>query len=150
MTKLFEKLLFSSKSLFERAITTVGDDYLASTLWDKYIEFEESQEEYARVLQLYTRVLSIPLKSLQQYWERMTRFISTKSTSVLLSSEELTQLDASISSSSPNTTIDEEARIRELISVREKIYGETSGEWRRRSELSRASKDRTSMCNHWA
>ena len=58
-------------SLFERGAASVGNDILAgSILWDKYIEFESSQEEFARVAQIYHRILHVPLLSLANYWER--------------------------------------------------------------------------------
>src|SRR5690606_33055680 len=105
----------------------IGDDYLAHTLCDKYIEFEESQEEFSNVFSLYTRVLYIPLKSLEQYWDRMIRFASTRPTNVLLSSEEFSQLES--------TVADEESRKRELVNAREKIYEQTSVELKRRNEF---------------
>jgi len=114
------------RSLFERAIEKIGDDYLAQILWDKYIEFEESQEEYANVFSLYTRVLYIPLKALDQYWDKLMRFASSRPTSVLLTGEELAQYES---------YGDEDARKRELINTRERIYQQTSVELKRRNEF---------------
>jgi len=56
--------------LFERAIEKVGTDYLAQSLWDKYLEYELSQKDFTNVTRLYTRVLSIPLEALSKYYER--------------------------------------------------------------------------------
>jgi hypothetical protein len=39
----------------------VGADFFAHVLWDKYIEFEVSQQEPARVTNIFHRVLEIPL-----------------------------------------------------------------------------------------
>ena len=44
--------------LFERALETVATDYLAHQLWDKYIEFEVSQEEFGLVAKLYASCLA--------------------------------------------------------------------------------------------
>lgn len=62
---------FLSFRLFENAVRMVGTDALgANILWDKYIEFESSQEEYGRVVMLYTRLFHVPLQALPHYWER--------------------------------------------------------------------------------
>jgi pre-mRNA-processing factor 39 len=63
--------------LFERAIDTIGSDFLAHPLWDRYIEFETSQEEFNHILEIYSRVLLIPLKNLSQYWERFQQFVES-------------------------------------------------------------------------
>lgn len=56
--------------LFERGLEYVGTDYLSHLLWDKYIDFEYSQEEWSRLAQIYTRVLQIPLQQLDRYYSR--------------------------------------------------------------------------------
>ncbi len=59
-----------SQRLYERAADLVGSDYLAQTLWDKYLEFELSQKEYINVSRLYRRILGLPLEALAKYAER--------------------------------------------------------------------------------
>jgi pre-mRNA-processing factor 39 len=56
--------------VFERAADKVGTDYLAQSLWDKYLDFELSQKEFVNVTHLYTRVLAVPLEALSKYFER--------------------------------------------------------------------------------
>lgn len=53
--------------LFERGVSLVGTDYLSHLLWDKYIEFEYSQQEWSRLAQIYTRIVQIPLQHLDRY-----------------------------------------------------------------------------------
>lgn len=116
--------ILNDNSLFERAIQTIGDDYLAQTLWDKYIEFELSQEEYVNVFSLYTRLVYVPLKALPQYWEQCKNFINSKLPTQILSPEEYAYY-ASIG--------DVEQQRKEIIATREKLYEETYAELTRRN-----------------
>eukprot|EP01125_Pyxidicula_operculata_P020564 TRINITY_DN7620_c0_g1_i3.p1 TRINITY_DN7620_c0_g1~~TRINITY_DN7620_c0_g1_i3.p1 ORF type:complete len:640 (-),score=131.51 TRINITY_DN7620_c0_g1_i3:226-2115(-) len=110
------------RSLFERAAKIVGNDFIAHPLWDRYIEFETSQEELKRVGQLYTRIMLIPLEQITTYWERYKKLIaSTKNIEDLVSDEELrkmTELDLQ--------TIEKQKSW--LISEREKDYLKTTEE----------------------
>jgi hypothetical protein len=56
--------------VFERAVETVGTDYLAQSLWDKYLDYELAQKDLANVTRLYSRVLAGPLDALAKYLER--------------------------------------------------------------------------------
>jgi len=58
---------------FERAVDMVGSDYHAEKLWDKYIEYESAQEEWANVTKLYHRILALPIKALETFWEKFTK-----------------------------------------------------------------------------
>jgi pre-mRNA-processing factor 39 len=55
---------------FERATQHVGLDYFSHPLWDKYLEWEQSQNELRNVLKLYHRILDIPLEKASSYFER--------------------------------------------------------------------------------
>ncbi len=48
----------------------VGSDYLSNLLWNKYIEFELSQDGSHNITNIYKRILKIPLRDLDKYWER--------------------------------------------------------------------------------
>ncbi|KAL6646426.1 hypothetical protein ACP70R_018034 [Stipagrostis hirtigluma subsp. patula] len=56
--------------LFERALSLVGKDYLCYHLWDKYIEFENSQKQLIQLATVYINTLKFPSKKLQHYYER--------------------------------------------------------------------------------
>ncbi|KAL9239066.1 hypothetical protein vseg_013420 [Gypsophila vaccaria] len=71
------------RRLFERALAYVGTDYLSYPLWDKYIEYEYSQQEWGRLAMIYTRILENPNQQLDRY------FISFKE---LAASQPLAQL----------------------------------------------------------
>lgn len=79
-------------SLFERGIASVGMDFASHPLWDKYIEFEKSQEEFKKINSLYTRILSIPLEQISSYWERYKSFIAERSIQDLVTPEEMDQI----------------------------------------------------------
>lgn len=56
--------------LFERGLAYVGTDYLSFPLWDKYIEYEYMQQDWARLAMIYTRILENPNQQLDRYFNR--------------------------------------------------------------------------------
>lgn len=56
--------------LFERGLVYVGSDFLSYTLWDKYIEYEYTQQEWSRLAMIYTRILENPNQQLDRYFTR--------------------------------------------------------------------------------
>ncbi|KAG9447513.1 hypothetical protein H6P81_013641 [Aristolochia fimbriata] len=64
------------RRLLERGLSYVGKDYLCHLLWDRYLEFEYSQKEWARVAYIYIRILRFPIKKLGSYYESFKRLVS--------------------------------------------------------------------------
>ena len=62
--------LFRGIRLFERGLVYVGTDYLSHPLWDKYIEYEELHAEWGCVAMIYARILEIPNRKLDEYFNR--------------------------------------------------------------------------------
>uniref|UniRef100_A0A6N2L8V3 Pre-mRNA-processing factor 39 n=1 Tax=Salix viminalis TaxID=40686 RepID=A0A6N2L8V3_SALVM len=60
--------LFGGIRLFERGLVYVGTDYLSYPLWDKYIEYEELRAEWGCVAMIYARILEIPNRKLDDYF----------------------------------------------------------------------------------
>ncbi|KAJ6339066.1 hypothetical protein OIU76_008516 [Salix suchowensis] len=58
------------RRLFERGLAYCGTDYMSYPLWDKYIEYEEVHAEWGRVATIYTRILEIPNRKLDDYFNR--------------------------------------------------------------------------------
>ncbi|XP_011080113.1 pre-mRNA-processing factor 39 isoform X3 [Sesamum indicum] len=79
---------FFSGRLFERALAYVGTDYLCFPLWDKYIEYEISQQDWPRVATIYTRVLEIPNQQLDRYFEGFKELVASRPLSELRTAEE--------------------------------------------------------------
>lgn len=59
-----------ARSIYERAVAYCGSDYIAHTLWDKYLAFEEEVSTPSAVAALYTRILNLPLRELPRYLSR--------------------------------------------------------------------------------
>ncbi|KAF3436089.1 hypothetical protein FNV43_RR23181 [Rhamnella rubrinervis] len=53
---------------FERGLAYVGTDYLSFPLWDKYIDYEYTQQEWGRLAMIYTRILENPNQQLDRYF----------------------------------------------------------------------------------
>lgn len=61
------------RRLFKRAMSFVGKDYLCHTLWDKYITFEFSQQQWGSLAQVYIQILKFPSKKLHHFYERFKK-----------------------------------------------------------------------------
>ena len=51
-------------------MSLVGKDYLCYHLWDKYIEFENSQKQLIQLATIYINMLKFPTKKLHKYYGR--------------------------------------------------------------------------------
>ncbi|CAK7333903.1 unnamed protein product [Dovyalis caffra] len=76
------------RRLFERGLAYVGTDYLSYPLWDKYIEYEEVHAEWGRIAMIYTRILEIPNRKLDDYFNRFKAFAASRPLSELRTAEE--------------------------------------------------------------
>ncbi|THF99737.1 hypothetical protein TEA_001139 [Camellia sinensis var. sinensis] len=83
--------------LFERGLAYVGTDYLSFPLWDKYIEYEYMQQEWARLAMIYTRILENPNQQLDRYFNSFKELAGSRPLSELRTAEEATV--ASVSNS---------------------------------------------------
>ena len=81
-------------SLWERGAAAVGTDFASHPFWDKYIEFETSQEAFPRVAALYLRILQTPLDQLAQYHNKFKTFVNSRPLSELLLPNEVVDLEA--------------------------------------------------------
>ncbi|GAU18773.1 hypothetical protein TSUD_80620 [Trifolium subterraneum] len=64
------------RRLFKRAISFVGKDYLCHTLWDKYIHFEFSQQQWISLAHIYIQTLKFPTKKLHQYYDSFRKLLT--------------------------------------------------------------------------
>ncbi|GLJ52711.1 hypothetical protein SUGI_1122340 [Cryptomeria japonica] len=76
------------RRLFERGLSYVGTDYLSYPLWDKYIEYEYSQQEWSRLAQIYTRILQIPIQQLDRYFSSFKELAASRPLLELRTAEE--------------------------------------------------------------
>ncbi|KAJ4851330.1 hypothetical protein Tsubulata_005696 [Turnera subulata] len=129
------------RRLFERGLAYVGTDYLSFPLWDKYIEYEEMHGEWGRVAMIYTRILEIPNRRLDDYFNRFKAFAASHPLSELRTPDETAsaatvvpeddqpadegerQPDAAEQSSKPvSAGLTEAEGLEKYIAVREEIY----------------------------
>lgn len=54
--------------LFTKGISLVGKDYFCHVLWDKYMSFELSQEQWGFLALVYVQALRFPTKKLHKYY----------------------------------------------------------------------------------
>ncbi|EPS68551.1 hypothetical protein M569_06212, partial [Genlisea aurea] len=85
------------RRLFERALAYVGSDYLCFPIWDKFIEYEISQQAWPRIAAIYTRVLEVPNQQLDRYFEGFKELVASRPLSDLEDSEDVTVTSVAIS-----------------------------------------------------
>lgn len=84
-------ILCNLHRLFKRAISFVGKDYSCHSLWDKYIEFEFSQQCWSSLAQIFIQTLRFPTKKLHHYYRRY--YVRVASADELYEQENLLALD---------------------------------------------------------
>lgn len=58
------------RRLFKTAILFVGKDYYCHALWDQYIKFEYSQQNWSSLANIYLEVLRHPTDKLHEYYDK--------------------------------------------------------------------------------
>ncbi|XP_061343391.1 pre-mRNA-processing factor 39-1 isoform X2 [Gastrolobium bilobum] len=76
------------RRLFERGLAYVGADYLSFPLWDKYIEYEYVQQDWARLALIYTRILENPNQQLDRYFSSFKELAGNRPLSELRTADE--------------------------------------------------------------
>lgn len=104
-------------------------DFASQPLWDQYIAFETSQEEFKNVNQIYCRLLQIPLEQIGTYWHRYKQFVAQQSVETVATEEELRQIYSYQDLST------DEKRKNWIIGQREIIYKKSHEEAEKRRAL---------------
>ncbi|KAL5155228.1 Pre-mRNA-processing factor 39 [Glycine soja] len=76
------------RRLFERGLAYVGTDYLSFPLWDKYIEYEYMQQDWACLAVIYTRILENPNQQLDRYFSSFKELAGNRPLSELRTADE--------------------------------------------------------------
>ncbi|XP_027349705.1 pre-mRNA-processing factor 39 isoform X1 [Abrus precatorius] len=76
------------RRLFERGLAYVGTDYYSFPLWDKYIEYEYMQQDWARLAMIYTRILENPNQQLDRYFSSFKELAGNRPLSELRTADE--------------------------------------------------------------
>ncbi|KAK4801679.1 hypothetical protein SAY86_022166 [Trapa natans] len=64
------------RRLFKRALSFVGKDYSCYSLWDKYIEFEFSQQCWSTMAHIFIQTLRFPTKKLHHYYKSLEKLVA--------------------------------------------------------------------------
>ncbi|KAF2669581.1 hypothetical protein BT63DRAFT_264443 [Microthyrium microscopicum] len=134
------------RELFERGALCVGLDFLSHPFWDKYIEFEERQEETAttNVFRILNRVIHIPMHQYARYFERFRQMSPFQPISELFESEIIDQfrgdVETELGTDSSNPEVDRTMRTR-LDNLHLEIFHrtqtETTKRWTYEQEIKR-------------
>ncbi|XP_022800433.1 pre-mRNA-processing factor 39-like isoform X2 [Stylophora pistillata] len=102
------------RSLFERAVSSAGEEFRADKLWEAYIEWEKNQGQLQRVTALYDRVFNVPTQNYSQNFEKFKQHINSNPIAAVLCTEELLKLRAEVAAAPPGLS---SAEVEPLISV---------------------------------
>ncbi|XP_047307946.1 pre-mRNA-processing factor 39-2 [Impatiens glandulifera] len=62
------------RRLFRRALSFVGKDFSCHPLWDKFIKFELSLEQWSSLAHIYIEILKFPTRKLHRYYDSFRKF----------------------------------------------------------------------------
>eukprot|EP00742_Colponemidia_sp_Colp-10_P003316 GILJ01003530.1.p1 GENE.GILJ01003530.1~~GILJ01003530.1.p1 ORF type:complete len:613 (+),score=106.44 GILJ01003530.1:52-1890(+) len=118
--------LAAIRKLFERAVSEVGLDWSSGLLWDRYIDFEKSQEEWNNVALLYKRVTTTPTAKTDEYMAHFRHFaaFAGRTAEQLVSADESSLLSAET----------DDLKKKNIMEVREKDFAATQEEVKIRQE----------------
>lgn len=93
--------------------TSSTTDYHSHLLWDKYIEFEYSQQDWSRVARIYTRILQIPLQHLDRYYTSFKQIARSRPLAELLTTEEIAAAAAAAAELEAKAAAEANVQVRE-------------------------------------
>ncbi|XP_016466924.1 pre-mRNA-processing factor 39-1 [Nicotiana tabacum] len=123
------------RRLFERGLVYVGTDYLSFPLWDKYLEYEYTQQAWSNVAAIYTQILQNPNQQLDRYFEGFKELVASRPLSELRTPEEAAaaaeagseQIEGEVNSSSEpskpvSASLKDAEELEKYIAIREEMY----------------------------
>jgi len=117
-----------ARSIFNRALATVGLDYKSGDLWDAFIAFETKRGNLAAVAAIYQRVIETPLEQLDNFWNRFKVFLSMHPTEICFTAHQIKAIMQTDDPSKKPTNADKV----KLIAAQEAVYNRTLGAKRAR------------------
>ena len=140
-------LLTLPASLFDRAATHVGLDFLAHPFWDKYLEYEERQEAQDKIFAILARIIEIPMHQYARYFDRFRALAHNRPLEELLPPHELSRFRSEVEAEAApfgvaKTDLETERDIRAKIdahfyAVFTKTQTETTARWTYEGEIKR-------------
>ncbi|XP_074334416.1 pre-mRNA-processing factor 39-1 isoform X2 [Apium graveolens] len=116
------------RRLFERGLVYVGSDFLSYTLWDKYIEYEYTQQEWSRLAMIYTRILENPNQQLDRYFTSFRELVAHRPLSELRTAEETAAASAAAAVGGPGHEVEGEVHPNSMESPKSVNAGITGAE----------------------
>ncbi|TPX35014.1 hypothetical protein SmJEL517_g02463 [Synchytrium microbalum] len=86
----------SCRMLFERAVASVGYDFYSHSLWDKYIEWEESKGQVTNVVRILDKLIAIPLHQYARFFEKYLQFMGARPPAELVPADQLAELEEQV------------------------------------------------------
>ncbi|KAJ5073964.1 pre-mRNA-processing factor 39 [Anaeramoeba ignava] len=121
----------STRKIFERAIETVGINFLSYGLWNQFINWEIQQEEFEFASKLYQKVIRIPIQQLEHIWESYRAYAHTRPIDELANDEEIREIDEILKEDYRLNNVKRSKaeidvfRMRALLEKQEKIFKKT-------------------------
>ncbi|KAG0341613.1 hypothetical protein BG000_008558 [Podila horticola] len=122
------------EQLFERGAKSVGLDFMPHVFWDKYIEFFESKEEHAKLVQLMNRIIKIPMHQYARFFEKYAHLVSTRPIEDVVTDEKYNEYKEKLTAGGeekPKEHLDAEIR-NMILEESSQIYANTATETNKR------------------
>ena len=115
------------RDAFEKAVSAVGMDYTSDVIWSLYINWEKERNNIKRVSSLYARVLSMPIRNIEQFWLQFITHIETAPIDDCITQEEQAIIEREISEEADLVTTEliNKARTEKILKMRTDKYNET-------------------------
>ena len=114
------------RSTFEDAIAAVGMDYTSDTIWNLYINWEKERGNNKRVSALLRKVLSIPIRKINQFWNQFQEHISTNPVDDFFTQQEINALEQEINEEDLVTTESfQRTRLEKMFQIIRNEYNKT-------------------------
>lgn len=78
------------RNVFSKGASTIGSDFQSAKFWDKYIEFETSQDKinYSELGYIFNTILRTPIDNIQPFYEKFKDMLDRFSIEDLITTEE--------------------------------------------------------------
>lgn len=120
------------EQIFESAINYIGSDYNSDQIWSLYINTEQEHGEFKKVSQLFARVLSLPIRNLEQFWNSFSKHIEMHPVEDCVTPDEHLYIEQRVAEYAeqqelPSMEIINQARRQYIINLRQQKYSEALG-----------------------
>ena len=85
------------RSVFEKALESVGNDFNSDAIWSLYISWEQTRGNTKQASLLFARVLSTPVRNLEEFWKSFIKHAEEHPMEDCVTAEEKANIEKQVS-----------------------------------------------------